>query len=77
LTLDEVEAVLGAPAASAIDLRVEAPAEEVGFRWLRVWVDAGARLEVQFAEDGRVKAATCWGRPQFGPLSRLRAWLGW
>src|SRR5262245_21451380 len=72
MTLAEVEALLGGPATRTFDMRQEAPGEKLGFRWLRKWVDEGARLEVQFFEDGRVMAAGGYGRPQPGPLARLR-----
>jgi hypothetical protein len=37
----------------------------------------GAWDEVLFWADGRVMAAAGRGRPQPGPLTRLRLWLGW
>src|SRR5262249_35520607 len=77
MPLAEVEALLGGPATWEMDLRQEAPGEKLGFRWLRKWVDEGARLEVQFFEDGRVMAAAGWGRPPAGPPARVRSWWGW
>src|SRR5262249_43061242 len=77
MTLAEVEALLGGPATWEMDMCREAPGEKLGFRWLRKSVNEGVRLEVQFFEDGRVRAAAGWGRRQPGPLARLRAWLGW
>ena len=77
MTLAEVEALLGGPAAVTVDMHPVAPDEERGFRWLRRWKAEGAAVDVQFFEDGRVMAAGGRGLPQPGPLARLRAWLGW
>ena len=77
MTLAEVEALLGGPATWEMDMRQEAPGEKLGFRWLRKWVDEGARLEVLFSERGRVLRAEGWGRPPRSSFARLRAWLGW
>jgi hypothetical protein len=77
MTLAEVEALLGGPAAVTVDMRPVAPEEERGYRWLRRWKAEGAAGDVVFFEDGRVMAAAGRGLPQPGPLARLRAWLGW
>jgi hypothetical protein len=77
MTLAEVEALLGGPAAVTVDMHPVAPDEERGYRWLRRWKAEGAAVDVLFFEDGRVMAAAGRGRPQPGPLARLRAWLGW
>jgi hypothetical protein len=76
MTLAEVEALLDGPATVTVDMRPVAPDEESGYRWLRRWKVAGAAVDVQFAADGPVTAAAGRGRPQPGPLARLRAWLG-
>jgi hypothetical protein len=73
LTLAEVEALLGGPAADTFEM----PADYPAYRWQREWREGGETVEVQFFADGRVKAAQGRGRPQPGPLARLRAWVGW
>src|SRR5262249_36771238 len=77
MPLAEVEALLGGPAVWELDARDEEGDQPRGYRWLRKRVGEGARLEAQFFEDGHVMGAGGYGRPQPGPLSRLRAWLGW
>jgi hypothetical protein len=73
MTLAEVEALLGGPAAEAVEM----PADYPAYRWRRAWKDGDASLDVQFWPDGRVMAAAGRGRQQPGPLARLRSWLGW
>jgi hypothetical protein len=73
MTLAEVEALLGGPAADTFEMHSDYPA----FRWQREWYEGGADVVVQFTADGRVMAAAGQGRPQPGPLARVRAWLGW
>ena len=71
--LAEVEALLGGPAAEAVEMPADVPA----YRWLRTWKDGPAAVDVQFWPDGRGMAAA-GGRPAPpGPLARLLAWLGW
>jgi len=80
MTLAEVEALLGGPAADMLDWQAHgAPVDQMGYRWLRVWKesDALARVEVQVTRDERVMAAAGFGRQQPGPLARLRSCLGW
>jgi len=73
MTLAEVEALLGGPAADSFEM----PADYPAYRWQREWREGGEVVVVQFFADGRVMAAQGRGRPQPGPLARLRAWLGW
>src|SRR5262249_58166477 len=76
MTLAEVETLLGGPATWEMDMRPDDPTEERGYRWLRRWKAEGAAVDVQFFEDGRVMAVAGRGRPQPGPLARLRSLLG-
>jgi hypothetical protein len=48
-----------------------------GTSWLRHGEAEGVAVDVQFTAGGTVLSAAGRGRPQHGPLSRLRAWLGW
>jgi hypothetical protein len=73
LTLAEVEALLGGPAADTFEM----PADYPAYRWQREWRDGRDCVVVQFFGDGTVMAAAGRGRPQPGPLARLRGWLGW
>jgi hypothetical protein len=73
MTLAEVEALLGGPAADSFEM----PADYPAYRWQREWREGGEVVVVRFFADGRVMAAAGRGRPQSGPLARLRAWLGW
>jgi hypothetical protein len=73
MTLAEVEALLGGPAADTFEMPTDYPA----YRWQREWRAEGAAVDVQLFADGRVMAAAGRGRPQPGPLARLRTWLGW
>jgi hypothetical protein len=73
MTLAEVEAPLGGPTADSFEMHADYPA----FRWQREWWEGGDSVVVQLFADGRVMAAKGRGRPQPGPLDRLRAWLGW
>src|SRR5262245_29813472 len=52
MTLAEVEALLGGPAAVTVDMHPVAPEEERGYRWLRRWQAEGAAVDVLFFEDG-------------------------
>ena len=72
MTLAEVEALLGGPAADTFEM----PPDYLAFRWQREWREGGASVVVQFFADGRVIAAAGRGRPQPGPLARHRGWLG-
>jgi SmpA / OmlA family len=73
MTLAEVEALLGGPAADTFEM----PADYPAYRWQREWRAKGAAVEVQFTADGRVMAAAGRGRPRSGILARVRSWLGW
>jgi hypothetical protein len=73
MTLAEVEALLGGPAADTFEM----PAGYPAYRWRREWRAGGAWAEVLFGADGRVMTAAGRGRSQPGILARLRAWLGW
>ena len=73
MTLADVEALLGGPAADTF----ETPADFPAYRWQREWREGGADDVVQFTAGGTVLAAAGWGRPQPGPLARWRRWLGW
>ena len=73
MTLAEVEALLGGPAADTFEMPEDYPA----YRWQREWREGGASVVVQFFADGRVMTAAGRGRTQPGPLARLRLWLGW
>jgi hypothetical protein len=53
------------------------PADYPAYRWQREWREGRETVVVQFFADGRVMAVQGRGRPQPGPLARLRAWLGW
>src|SRR5205823_12125574 len=78
MTLAEVEELLGGPATETIDWQAEGePISPLRVRWQRNWQAEGAAVDVQFTTDGRVMAAAGRGRPQPGPLARLRSWLGW
>jgi hypothetical protein len=77
MTLAEVGSLLGGPATSEMDMRDEQAAVAKGYRWLRHWQAKCALVAVQFFPDGRVMAVGGHGRPQPGPLARLRSWLGW
>jgi hypothetical protein len=73
MPLAEVEALLGGPAAEAVEM----PADYPAYRWQREWREDGASVVVQFFEDGTVMAAAGGRAAPPGPLTRLRAWLGW
>ena len=73
MPLAEVEALLGGPAADSFEMPDDYPA----FRWQREWREGGADVVVQFTAGGTVLSAAGRGRPQPGPLARLRRWLGW
>jgi hypothetical protein len=78
MTLADVEAPLGGPAADTFDLGAKiGPDEQRGYRWQREWREGGADDVVQFTAGGTVLSAAGRGRPQPGPLARLRVWLGW
>jgi hypothetical protein len=78
MTLAEVEALLGGPATATIDWWAEGEHRDpLRLRWQRHWKAEGVAVDVQFFGDGRVMAVGGHGRPQPGPLARLRAWLGW
>jgi hypothetical protein len=78
MTLAEVEALLGGPAAETVDLlALEAPVDQRGYRWFRRWRDGDTWAEAPFRADGSVMAAAGRGRPQPGPLAHLRSLLGW
>jgi hypothetical protein len=72
ITLAEVEALLGGPAADSFEM----PADYPAFRWQPEWREGGEVVVVQFFADGCVMAVGGHGRPQPGPLARPRAWLG-
>src|SRR5262249_1641626 len=72
MTLAEVEALLGGPAADTFEMRADYPA----YRWQREWREGGEIVVVQFTADGQVMSAAGQGRPSPG-LSRVRAWPGW
>jgi hypothetical protein len=69
MTLAEVEALLGGPAADTFEM----PPDYMAYRWQREWREGGASVVVQFFEDGTVMAAADRGRPRPGILARLRA----
>src|SRR6516165_6981759 len=73
MTLAEVEALLGGPAADTFEM----PADYPAYRWQREWREGGESVVVQFFADGRAMAAQGRGRPQPGRLARLSAWVGW
>jgi hypothetical protein len=73
MTLEEVEALLGGPAADTF----EKPPDYPAFRWQREWREGGADVVVQFFADGRAMAAAGGRRARPGSLARLRRWLGW
>jgi hypothetical protein len=78
MTLAEVEALLGGPAAETIDWWAEGePHDPLSVRWQRHWKAEGAAVDVQFLSDGGVMAAGGGKRGPPGPLARLRSWLGW
>ena len=52
MTLAEVEALLGGPAAVTVDMHPVAPDEERGYQWLRRWKADGAAVDVQFIAGG-------------------------
>jgi hypothetical protein len=67
MSLVQVEALPGGPAAETVDMPADFPA----YRWRRTWRDGAAAVDVQFRVDGRVMAAA-GGRPaQPGLLARL------
>jgi hypothetical protein len=53
MTLAEVEALLGGPAADSFEMPADFPA----YRWPREWRAEGAVVDVQFFADGTVMAA--------------------
>src|SRR5215470_14979570 len=63
MTLAEVEAPLGGPAADSFEM----PADYPAYRWQREWREGGESVVVQFWADGRVMAAAGGGRRQPGP----------
>jgi hypothetical protein len=73
MTLAEVEALLGGPAADSFEM----PADYPAFRWQREWREGGADVVVQFTADGLVMASAGRGRARPGILARLRSWMGW
>ena len=73
MTLAEVEALLGGPAADTFEM----PADYPAYRWKREWRAEGAAMDVQFFADGRVMSAAGRGRPRPGILARVRSWLVW
>ena len=73
MSLAEVEGLLGGPAAGQLRDARRLP----GLWWQREWHEGSEVVVVQFFADGRVMSATGRGRPQPGPIARLRAWLGW
>jgi hypothetical protein len=78
MTLAEVEALRGGPAAEAIGWWAEGEARDpLRVRWQRHWQAEGAAVDVQFWPDGRVMAFGDKGRPEPSPLARQRTWLGW
>jgi hypothetical protein len=66
MTLVEVEALLGGPAAEAVEM----PADYRVFRWQREWREGGASVVVQFFADGTVVAACEGRRAEAGPPHR-------
>ncbi len=72
MTLAEVEGLLGGPATWEVDMQEEQGGAAMGYRWLRVWNESGARAEVQFTEDGCVMTAAGRCRQQPGILPRVR-----
>jgi hypothetical protein len=80
MALAEVEALLSGPASLTVDMRALArdfPGVERSYRWLRVWKESGAHVDVQFFADGRVMAAAGREHQRPGIFARLRTWLGW
>jgi hypothetical protein len=73
MTLAEVEALLGGPAADTFEM----PADWPAYRWRRKWKDRAAWGEAHFRADGRAMAGGGRGHPRPGILARLRAWPGW
>ena len=73
MTLAEVEALLGGPAADTFEM----PPDYMAYRLQREWKEGGETVVVQFFADGRVMTAAGRGRPQPGIFTRLRAWLSW
>ena len=73
MTLAEVEALLGGPAADTFEMPADYPAS----RWQREWREGGESVVVQFFADGRVMATAGRGRPRPEILTRVRSWLGW
>jgi hypothetical protein len=73
MTLAEVEALLGGPTSDTFEM----PPDYRAFRWQREWREGGNSVVVQFFANGHVMSAAGRGRPQPGPLARLRLWLGW
>src|SRR5438105_8434205 len=60
VTLAEVEALFGGPAADTFEM----PADYPAYRWQRHWRAEGAAVDVQFFADETVMAAAGRGRPQ-------------
>ena len=73
MTLAEVEALLGGPAADTFEMPEDYPA----YRWQREWREGGDSVVVQFFADGRVMEAAGGRRSRPGLLTRVRSWLGW
>src|SRR5438128_9441402 len=65
MTLAEVEALLGGPAADTFEM----PADYPAYRWKREWRGEGAAVDVQFSADGRVMATAGRGRSRPGILA--------
>jgi hypothetical protein len=72
MTLAEVEALLGGPAAETVEM----PTDDPAYRWHRKWRDGAAWAEASFWEDGLVMTGGGRGHPQPSP-PRLRSLLGW
>jgi hypothetical protein len=58
MTLAEVEALLGGPAAEVVEM----PADWPAYHWQHEWREGGTSVVVQFFEDGSVMAAAGKGR---------------
>jgi hypothetical protein len=71
MTLAEVEALLGGPAADSFEM----PADWPAYRWQREWREGSADVVVRFTAGGKVMSAAGRGRPRAGILAPLRAWL--
>jgi hypothetical protein len=73
MTLAEVEALLGGPAADSFEM----PPDYRAFRWQREWRKGGTSVVVQFFPDGRVMAAGARGGPSQAPSHGCgRGWAG-